>query len=375
MRRRQWWQLIFLDGQASKLAGAYFPAWLTKFDTKVPLNLNDSDISPTMKELPQDKEGITEMLFCRLRYEVAMTLKGSGTWSDNSNKWNLPIGPELIAKKDREIDALEARFQERYIQHCDPSIPLHLLAIYMTRSIVCTMRLMAHHPRQYPDKGASMPQKEKDMLFALCLRELEVSSMGHENKTVIGFMWHLHVHFQLDAFIYLLRELRTRVSGELVDRAWIEVERAFQFRPEMLTEVKNNLYFAIGSLVLKAWTKREEAGGLYGEQILPPPRFISILRSQRRVATAPPPQTTEYRQEDFVKSVENPNETYTLVNNNDNGYPNTNSLGQWDNADFSMDMNVPDSTMADWEYYQTLLEGDLPAWQDPHQFNDIKWAI
>jgi len=48
IRRRTWWQVVFLDGHSSKLAGAGFPAWLAKFDTKVPLNISDSDLSPGM---------------------------------------------------------------------------------------------------------------------------------------------------------------------------------------------------------------------------------------------------------------------------------------------------------------------------------------
>ena len=155
MRRRTWWQVVFLDGQASKLAGAGFPAWLAKFDTKMPLNVSDSDLSPGMKETPVEKEGVTEMLFCCLRYEVAQALRKSMRFGD------CKMGPELIAEKDKAIDALEVRFQEKFIKYCDPSIPLHLLASFVARSIICTMRLMAHHPRQYPDKGASMPKKRR----------------------------------------------------------------------------------------------------------------------------------------------------------------------------------------------------------------------
>jgi hypothetical protein len=367
MRRRLWWQIVFLDSQASKLAGAGFPAWLAKFDTQLPLNVSDSDLSPGMKERPTEKEGVTEMLFCCLRYEVAQALRNSGTFIQAGDGCRIASGPQLIAEKDKAIDELEAKFQEKFIRYCDPSIPLHLLAIYMSKSVVCTMRLMAHHPRQYPDKGASMPQKEKDMMFKWSLTELEISTIGHSTKSVQGFLWHIHVHFQLDAFIYVLSELRQRTSGEQVDRAWKQVEIAYDQRPEMLNEFKNSLYFAIGNLTLKAWAKREE-----GAQVLAPPRFISILRSQRRISNpTPPTPATEYRpQEDvFTKTtrlIEEaaannatfPNNTYdTLQNPQD----------QWGNFDIDVSMGLSDINPTDWEYYQTLLDGDLPAYTgDPN---------
>jgi hypothetical protein len=361
MRRRTWWQIGFLDGQASKLAGAGFPGWLAKFDTKMPLNVSDSDLSPGMKETPVEKEGATEMLFCCLRYEVLQALRKSGGFGETKmGQWYVKTGPDLIAQKDKAIDELEVRFQEKYIKYCDPSIPLHLLAIYMSKSVICTMRLMAHHPRQYPDKGASMPQKEKDMLFTESLKELGIAAMGHSNKLVQGFQWHIHVYFQLDAFIYVLSELRIRTTGEQVELAWEYVEISFDHRPEMLNETKNSLYYAIGNLTLKAWAKREEAGGLYrGPHQLTPPRFISVLRSQRNIpAPAPPQSNTKWRTE--IPAASTSRMTVANITAPEyNGYDI--ATEQWKSMDFGYDMAMPDITPNDWEYWQTLMDGDLPT--------------
>lgn len=363
---------MFLEGQASKLAGAGFPAWLIKFGTKLPTNISDSELSPTMTEAPVDKEGVTDMIAVYLRYEVAMSIRAFISRGFDGD-WSVGRGPELIAEKDKAIDELETKFQEKYIRHCDPTIPIHLLAIYMSRSVICSMRLMAHHPRQYPDKGATMPQKEKDMLFNECLKELEISSIAYENKLVQGFLWHMHVHFQLNAFIYLISELRHRTIGEQVDRAWKEVERAYEHRTEMLNEPKNSLYFAVGNLTLKSWAKREEAGGLYqGAQVQAAPRFISVLRMQRRIPESSTPNTTDYRQDisttKYLPTVHVSREEYAQTHAQAlTSYPNTiidslhHDLGRWNNTDVTMDENMPDISI-DWEYYQTLLDGELPAY-------------
>lgn len=198
------------------------------------------------------------------------------------------------------------------------------------------------------------------MLFSESLKELEIAAMGHSNKIVQGFQWHIHVHFQLDAFIYVLSELRHRTTGQQADRAWQQVETSFEHRPEMLNETKNSLYYAIGNLTLKAWAKREEAGGLYPQQ-LTPPRFISVLRSQRNIpAPAPPQQNTEWR-----------GETPAAPSNRMIGYtsktvPEQNAYDmaaeQWKNMEFGYDPVMPDITPNDWEYWQTLMDGDLPTY-------------
>jgi hypothetical protein len=314
-----------------------------------------------MKEPPQDKEGATEMIFCCLRYETAQALRTARTTTNIDGSWGITSGssPELLAEKDKAIDALEARFEKQFVQHCDPSIPLHLLTIYVAKSVICTMRIMAHHPRQYPDKGASMSQREKDMLFTESLKEMEYDSLGYTSKSVRGYLWHISSHFQLDAFIYLISELRYRTTGDLVERAWQQIKFSFENRPEMITDTKNSLFLAIGNLALKAWAKREEAMGSYQA----PPRFISMLRSHRNIPDPPKPlaeiqnadpysmpHTTE-----FSKEPPPPPPQATNFTNIEQQW------GNW-NPNPDVDINMPEITPVDWAYWQTLMDGDLPAW-------------
>jgi len=226
-----------------------------------------------------------------------------------------------------------------------------------------------------------MPQLEKDMMFKWSLSELEISALGHSTESVRGFLWHIQVHFQLDAFIYVLSELRQRTTGEQVDKAWKQVEIAFEQRSEMLTDFKNSLYFAIGNLTLKAWAKREE-----GSQISAPPRFISILRSQRRIPNPTPPtltSSTDYRpQEEDVftrtsRLIEAASANSASFSNN--AYDSLQSpLNQWGHVDFDMSIVLPEINPMDWEYYQTLMDGDLPAYSgDPQatypEQNWVRW--
>jgi hypothetical protein len=144
IRRRTWWQIVFLDGHASRLAGAGFPAWLAKFDTKPPLNISDSDISPTMKDPPMAKEGATEMIFCSLRCEVAQALRNAGTAvRSEDNTWHISQGVHLIEQKDKAIAELESLFEKKFVQYCDPAIPLHYLVTIVAKSVIGTMKIMA----------------------------------------------------------------------------------------------------------------------------------------------------------------------------------------------------------------------------------------
>lgn len=61
------------------------------------------------------------------------------------------------------------------------------------RSAVTGMRLRSHHPRQYSDKGASLPQEEKDMLFRLALKIIQYDNLLHSTDIMQCFRWHIKV--------------------------------------------------------------------------------------------------------------------------------------------------------------------------------------
>jgi hypothetical protein len=148
------------------------------------------------------------------------------------------------------------------------------------RAALCGMRLRAHHPRQYADGGASLPQSEKDMLFDLSLQIMQYDSLAHASKGLQGYLWHVIVFFQWHALIYLLSELRFREIGEQSNKAWDQIEDTFRHHPEIISDRDYALYSAIRSLALKGWEDRE----MKLRQLRIPlhtPDFITNLRTTK----------------------------------------------------------------------------------------------
>jgi hypothetical protein len=70
MRRRIWWQTVILDSRASEEIGCDSTIHeMMAADTKLPRNLNDSDMSFDMKELPESRVGFTDMTVSRPDYD------------------------------------------------------------------------------------------------------------------------------------------------------------------------------------------------------------------------------------------------------------------------------------------------------------------
>ena len=215
------WPLLILDGKTGQLSGSGTSILANLCDTKLPLNVNDSDLDPSMKEVPVEHTGPTEMVFCLVRYHVGEFLSRSKATSTFDGAWSkLSNGAKTLTENDKVIDDFEGLLERKFLRHCDPSIPLAFISAIMVRLTICKMRLTAHHPRQYPDKGASLTQKERDNIFSISLKMIEHENLFLSTNSTKRFLWHAKCQFQLDAFIYAVTELlHRRVTGELAERA------------------------------------------------------------------------------------------------------------------------------------------------------------
>lgn len=61
MRRRLWWYIYLLEFQLSDCQATTPQIRLGDYDTRMPLNINDDDLSTSLVELPQERTGFTEL--------------------------------------------------------------------------------------------------------------------------------------------------------------------------------------------------------------------------------------------------------------------------------------------------------------------------
>ena len=250
MRLRVWWQILLIDGRTSQLVGQARTFTSDIPEQPLPANLNDSDINPSMTGAPPPiLDRPTEMAFCLLRYEMAHFLISRGkTLHDQS---------ATIAQRDAVIDIIANTFQTKFLQHLDPAIPLHQIAAAGAHAAVNKMRLMVHHPGQYPDKGKSMPQEEHDMLFRTSVSMVQVLVDGFTATHLEHFRWHIEVYFQLDAVVFMLIESQAQPpDSRLVETAWGLAGSVLEHKRHLVQD-NDELGRAVRQLVCRTWEARE----------------------------------------------------------------------------------------------------------------------
>lgn len=270
-----------MEGYSQKLAGTGNGTNASSLmgDVKMPANLNDTDLFPGMKELPEESDRATEMMFFLIRCHVGEFLKRfESPKATFDGAWNkLTTSAVDVDTKEKAIGELECLFEHKFLRHCDSSIIWHFMCTHLAKAIIFMMRFMAYGANY---QGKTESQADKDVLFTLSLQVCASQNLAYTMKEMQGFMWHVNMHFQWKAFVYVLSELRYRTSGPEVDQAWKDIRLTYQFHPGFGKELSRRaLPIAVSNLTLKAWEAYTTANATLDSD---EPDFIQLIRSRQQ---------------------------------------------------------------------------------------------
>ncbi|OCL05728.1 hypothetical protein AOQ84DRAFT_412861 [Glonium stellatum] len=285
MRLRVWWQIMSLESRARrKVLG--LTSFLADYgDVRLPLNVNDASLHPAMAHLPASSShpGATEMLFCLLKYEVLHYVRSH--LASTPNLYDLvesaSTSPAALARKRAVLTDLERIYETQYLCHCDPRIPLHHIAATVARLTIHRVRLWCAHPRYQPRDGALMSRADTDAVFESSVRLLQLHHEVRATRFSAHLLEHLLARTEVEALVFVVSDLRWRVSGELVRAAWGLVGRMYEGFPQLLQlRDEGGFYGALAELTLEAWEARGREVEVQGEGV---PGFIGVLQGMRSV--------------------------------------------------------------------------------------------
>ncbi|AEO68582.1 uncharacterized protein THITE_43844 [Thermothielavioides terrestris NRRL 8126] len=357
MRRRVWWQVVILDGRAAQLAGASMrPDGDLLRDIKQPININDSDLVPSMGTLPPPSTSVTDMVFCSVRYEI-------GTWmiQNDSLLGPTPPGESSKTKFMKSIDELECQLEEKYLRGIDTNVPLNLLTTYLAQSAVSQLRLSVYDPIHQPERDADLGRDQLHIIFENSLKVIQFDILANSTPSLRRYIWHVSNFFPFETFVLLVSTLPGRAAGPIVDVAWDVINQVYELHPCFITDTSDPLYSALGDLTLKSWSRwcavaRAAAldqpheppciAKLLAERGAPQPAFACAPSlAQVENPPAPPPSTT------------GDVEVAAAVPQNQGDYP----LPLVDDMDATVD----------WAFWQQLLESSGPAGWDQQDLSTV----
>jgi hypothetical protein len=204
MRRRLFWQLCILDTRASEDHGSDPSILDYSFDTKFPLSINDDDLDPNATEPPVPREGVSEMTFCLIRYEICNLTRKLTYTPPGETPWKIAgKQPLSLEEKEEMIRDCARHLEKTYLRYCEDAGPLYWVAATVARLILAKMSLIIYHPLTQPGKPNSLSRDIKDRLFMASIEIIEYSRILESEASTKQWGWLFHTCNQTISLSYI----------------------------------------------------------------------------------------------------------------------------------------------------------------------------
>lgn len=255
LRRRLWWHICLLDIRSCEYHSCEPIVQVSMFDTKPPLNINDSDLTVDMTEPPAEREEATELTFCLIRCEVLRVLWKTTSLSAKIQSAGWPANELSLPDRIQMVKELEQLLEIRYLKHCDITKPFFRLCVTVTRLIVARSWLFVYYLLIQKKDRTTLPTTVRDQSFQASMKVLEQSNILLTSPENAKWVWHSKTHIQWHAVAIVLSEICSCPPSAEYDRAW-EYAQTICDRWK-LKEHKGNLWRPIKRLMARAEYVRE----------------------------------------------------------------------------------------------------------------------
>lgn len=259
IRRRLWWQLTSLDVRACEDRGSDPVILPGSFNTKMPLNINDADISPEITMLPLERHEFTEITKSNVSHIVwANVIRIAYERPNQDGEEHLP--PKYsFDERETIINHLEKELENRILVHCDASNPLAWTTSVIVRLIMARVRLALYHPPLHDQRLASHRYVSKATVLKVAVEGIEYSHLLDTAPAAAPWRWFFKTYVQWHCLAATLAELCVQTKGPQVDRAWRIVDTVFDDWAARIADSKHGmLWRPIKKLMKKAQAKRHE---------------------------------------------------------------------------------------------------------------------
>ncbi|KAI6887948.1 hypothetical protein KC360_g358 [Hortaea werneckii] len=229
MRRRLWWAIVYLDARTAELVGQDGDLLMQNYDVKLPSNVNDSELFPSMHRLPEHRAAATDAVYVLLRATVAYCLRSLPRESGPNGTWSRMRAPNVpVAEKLGILEATERKFEDEILRYCDPTVPLQKICINSACTFLVKMRLVSGLPYSTGSAQEKLENGYSDDVFQLSFRIMQLQLELWTEPGMQKWRWHWQGQFQWYAFAELLRQTRLRKPDELTSKAWAMIHSVFQ---------------------------------------------------------------------------------------------------------------------------------------------------
>ncbi|KAI1140205.1 fungal-specific transcription factor domain-containing protein [Hypoxylon sp. FL0543] len=252
MRRRLWYSICMIDVRSSEDQGTDLTITHGSFDTRIPLNINDSDIDPETKETPQEREGITDttisIVFCQ-QCIVAQQMMAL----------SLRDGDRCLDEQSRLLNEFYERLERTYLRYSDATNNIaYWVCVMVTRLLVAKMSLIIYFPVLFSSTSEHASAELRDRLFIAAVEVAEYNHALNAEQACRHWRWIFQTYTHWYAIVYMLIEAARRPWSPAVERAWVALHSSWLIPAQSAARNKNlNIWIPLRKLMAEARRHRD----------------------------------------------------------------------------------------------------------------------
>ncbi|RGP81083.1 hypothetical protein FLONG3_872 [Fusarium longipes] len=250
-RRRIWWMVIVIDIRASEDQGTEFSVTKDSFDTRMPLNINDSDVGPDTKDTPVERQGVTDMslaiAMCELAH-VSMHLINS----------SLQSGGLSLEEQAKLLDYHRNKLENGYFRYAiEPDDIINWVGIVVTRLVLSKLTLLVYLPSLFASPSDHFSSDVRDRLLIAAIEVAEHNHALNAETRCRQWRWIFQTYTHWYATVWLLIEISRRQWSCTIERAWIALHSEWLIPPRNSMTKNARMWFPLRKLMARARSHRD----------------------------------------------------------------------------------------------------------------------
>ncbi|EKG17289.1 Transcription factor fungi [Macrophomina phaseolina MS6] len=255
IRRRLWWQIAVLDIRACEDRGSFPLIDHNLCSTRMPLNINDDDINPSMRTAPAERIGCTDVSFSRLCQEASMMaprffspVPANVDDEQKREHWQTQI--------QQEVERFKERLHRKFLVHCSAAVPIQFVISQVVQIVTSEFWLLVHYPIQ-TRRYAFKSRATKKEILDTAITHLRIDAELERHPSSSKYKWYYDTYVQWHPLAVALAELCVQTRGPHVDEAWRIVDNVYERARSRVTDV--SLWRPVKKLYQKARKARAVA--------------------------------------------------------------------------------------------------------------------
>jgi hypothetical protein len=227
-----WHQLCFLDVRTCEAQGPKPAIRREDYDTKLPLNCEEEELTPSTMVSPDSAEHWTSTLLPLMRFEINEMMRI--IWSDRRK---LETRKTTLTAVLTKIENFRKRMLEKYDHFLSDEIPIQRYGKLVMLLLIYRLHAMVLHP--YHSNAANpMPQRLNSVLIMSGIMIIEISIQLETDPQFAPWSWYIGAYQQFQIALLLATEMYYRPENKEADRIWTCLDYVFNLDPNMPREQK-----------------------------------------------------------------------------------------------------------------------------------------